>query len=110
MEVLSLWLTKEAATKKSGIGLKIWPRSNTVPGLLFVDDCLLFCKANTTICAQLKSLLEKFCDNSGQLINYHKSVLTFSSNASSHQKDIVTGIFNIPHRTTLGKYLGCPLF
>ena len=34
----------------------------------------------------------------------------FSYNASSHQKKVVTGIFNIPHRASLDKYLGCPLF
>jgi len=102
--------TKETATRKSRIGLKICPQSNTIPGLLFADDCLLICKTTAISCAQLKSLLDKFCDNSGQLINYHKSVLTFSYNASPQQKEVVTSIFNIPHRASLGKYLGCPLF
>ena len=96
--------------KKSGIGLKICTRANTVPGLLFADGCLLFCKANAASCMHLKSILEKFCDKSGQLINSHKSVLTFFHNAFAHQKEIVKGIFNIPHRTSLGKYLGCTLF
>ena len=46
MEVPSLWLSKEASSRKSGIGLKIYPRSITIPDLLFADDCLIFCKTN----------------------------------------------------------------
>jgi len=110
MEVLSLWLINASNNKKSGIGIKLCPRSNKVPGLLFVDDCLLFCKTTTTSSKHLKSILDKFRANSGQLINYHKSTLTFSSNATTHQKNIVTSIFHIPHRASLGKYLGCPIF
>jgi len=110
MEVLSLWLINAAANKNSGIGNKIFPRSNTVLGLLFADDCLLFCKTTMASSTHLKSLLDKFCDISGQLINYHKSTLTFSHNAIAHQENIVIGIFYIPHQASLGKYLGCPLF
>ena len=110
MEVLSLWLTNAAANKKSEIGIKICPWSNMVPSLLFADDCLLFYKTTTASSTHLKSILDKFYENSGQLINYHKSALTFSHNATAHQKNIVTGIFHIPHRASLGKYLGCPLF
>jgi len=51
-----------------------------------------------------------FCSTSGQLIGYHESVLTISRNASSAQKQLVTSIFNIPQRETLGKYLGYPVF
>jgi len=36
--------------------------------------------------------------------------LTFSRNATDTQKQLVTVIFNIPHRESLGKYLGCPVF
>jgi len=59
---------------------------------------------------KLKTLLESFCTHSGQLINYHKSTLTFSTNASASHRQLVAGIFNITHSDSLGKYLGCPVF
>jgi len=86
------------------------PSSVTIPCLLFADDCLLFCKTNLGSCAKLKSILDFFCSTSGELVNYHKSVLTFSRNATDTQKQLATAIFNILHRESLGKYLGCSIF
>ena len=34
----------------------------------------------------------------------------FSNNTRSLDKQVVAGIFNIPHSSSFGKYLGCPLF
>jgi len=75
-----------------------------------VDDCLIFCKADSTNCSRLKTILDEFCHQSGQLINYHKSSLTYSKNATATQRQLVAGIFNITHSKSLGKYLGRPLF
>ena len=110
MEALNQFLLKEALSHKSGIGVQICPSTINIPCLLFADDCLLFCKANSESCSKLKSILDLFCSYSGQLVNFHKSVLTFSRNATNTQKQLVTAIFNIPHRESLGKYLGCPVF
>ena len=67
-------------------------------------------QTNIGSCTKLKSIIDFFCSTSGQLVNYHKSALTFSRNATDIQKRLVTAIFNIPHRESLGKYLGCPVF
>ena len=110
MEALSTALLKESDTPKTGIGIKISPQSKRIPCLLFADDCLLFCKADSTTCTKLKSVLGAFCSSSGQLINYHKSTLTFSTNATSSHRQLVAGIFNITHSESLGQHLGCPIF
>jgi len=47
---------------------------------------------------------------SGQLINYRKSILTFSCNASAIQKQVVAAVLNISHSDSLGKHLGCLVF
>ena len=86
MEALRNMLLKEANTPMSGVGIKICPSSVTIPCLLFADDCLLFCKTNLGNCAKLKSIMDFVCPTSGQLVNYHKSALTFSSNATDTQK------------------------
>ena len=110
MEALSQALLQESMKPKTGIGFKIGPRLERIPCLFFADDCLLFCKVKTQACTRLKSLLDIFCSRSGQLINYYKSTLTFSSNATSHHRQVTTSIFNITHSDSLGKYLGCPVF
>jgi len=109
MEVLTQRILTETNGPKSGVGVKISPRDMKIPCLLFANDCLLFAKANLASCSKVKSILDLFCSTSGQLINYYKSILTFSQNATLHQKQ-VTSMLNIPQRESLGKYLRCPVF
>jgi len=88
----------------------ISPRASKIPCLLFADDSLIFCRTNLESCQELSSVLSNFRQNYGELINFHKSSLTFSSNASIHDKQIVSSVFNITRQDNLGKYLGCPVF
>jgi len=110
MEALSSALLKESLQSKIGIGIKLSTGSERIPCLLFADDCLLFCKVDITTCRKLKSLLDSFCAHSEQLINYHKSTLTFSTNATTSHRQVAAGIFSITHSDSLGKYLRCPIF
>ena len=61
-------------------------------------------------CHKLKAALDDFCAQSGQLINFHKSSLMFSKNTCTFAKQVVGGVFNIPHSLSFGKHLGCSLF
>ena len=81
MEVLNHTLSIEANNNRSGLGVKICPRDIMIPGLFFADDCLLFYNANSTSCCDLEPSWIFFGYTSGQRINFHKSVLTFSRNA-----------------------------
>jgi len=110
MEVLTRALCKLQMNKKSCIGFKIAPRAEKISCLLFADDSLVFCKTNLESCRKLDDLLNKFCQSPGQLINFHKSSLTFSKNATAHDRQVVSLVFNIQHQDSLGKYLGCPVF
>ena len=83
---------------------------NKIPLLLFAIDCQLFYKVDQTNCYKRNRLLDNFCNLSRQLINYHKSVLTFSKIVTTAHRQLVTGIFNINHSDSLGKYPGCPVF
>ena len=102
MEALNHMLLKEANSPNSGVGVKICPTLVKISCLLFVDDCLLFCETNLESCSKLKRILNFFCSNSGQLVNYQKSALTFSRNVTATQKQLGTAIFNISHRESLG--------
>jgi len=83
-------LCQEAITLKSGVGVKICPNTVRIPCLIFANDCLLFCKANSESCSKLKSLLDFFCVTSGQLVIYHKSMLTLSRYDTITQWQLVT--------------------
>jgi len=110
MEVLTRVLRTAQISSESGIGFKIASRAKKLPCLLFADDSLLFCRTNLETCRRLSNVLSKFCHSSGQLINFHKSSLTFSKNATTHDKQIVSSVFNITQQSSLGKYLSCPVF
>ena len=110
MELLANNLIRESSQNNLGLGVKLYPKADRIPGLLFADDCLIFGKADTTTCWRIKQILDLFCESSDQLINYHKLTLTFSINATSTHRQMVAGIFNITHSDSLGRYLGCPVF
>jgi len=65
MEALSTTLLKESSQPKTGIGIKISTGMERFPCLLFADDCLLFCKADSMSCNRLKFLIDAFCEHSG---------------------------------------------
>jgi len=110
MEVLSNSLLKESLKSKSKIGIKLCSGSERIPCVHFADDCLLFWKADTKSCGQVKRLWDDFCRLSGQLINFQKSTLTFSNNANTTHRQLAGGTFNVNHSDSVGRYLGCPLF
>jgi len=110
MEVLTNALNKKSLKTKSGVGIKLCAKAERIPGLLFADDCLIFYKADAPTCWRIKHILDSFCDFSDQLINYHKSTLTFSRNANLSHRQVVASIFSITHSESLGKYLDCPVF
>ena len=58
----------------------------------------------------MKDVLDTFCTQSGQLVNFHKSSFLFSTNTRNIDKQTVGGIFTIPHSSSFGPYLGCSLF
>ena len=110
IEVLTISLVKEATMAKSGIRIKICPKSQKIRCLLFADDCLLFCKSNQQTSTRLKLILDQFCMLSRQLVNFHKYVLTFFKNITSGKQQTTMCFFNIPKSRSLGTYLGCPDF
>jgi len=104
MDVLANRLYAQSLNAKSGIGIKIAPTATRISCLLFADDSLLFCKSTSQTCQKLKDVLDTFCAQSGQLINFHNSNIVFSKNTRNLDKQVVSDIFNIPHSSSIGKY------
>ena len=70
--------------------------------LLFVDDIILFSKANASGC-EIAKVLEKFCREFGQKISHEKSRIYFSSNVSEELKEEISGRLDISETNNIGK-------
>ena len=81
MNVFVTALCDVANITKSGVGIRISPRTPTIPCLFFADDSLLFCKTKLASYVKLKSIIEGFYKLSEQLINFQKSSIVVFKNA-----------------------------
>ncbi|KAM1106472.1 hypothetical protein ACFX2B_003303 [Malus domestica] len=76
--------------------------------IFFVDDTLIFLKANKANCSNLGRLLETYCLASGQAMNLHKSCVYFSANSSMAIMKELGSDLGIPMVFDPGTYLGLP--
>lgn len=86
--------------------------SRGAPGishLFFADDSLLFFKATRAEANNVLRYLQKYENMSGQTVNFTKSCIMFSQNASQECKDEITATLGIPQAPNIGKYLGFPI-
>lgn len=74
-----------------------------IPYLIFADNCLIFCKAKVS--RHVKPI-ENYCKVSGQLVNFHKSVIQFSERTKKRKNDYVVNVLQTPSPNSVGK-LGC---
>ena len=101
---------KKKKKRKSRIGFKLSPKAYQLPYLLFAYDSLLFCRTNLESCQKLSTLLNRFCQSLGEIINFHKSTITFSKNATVRDRQTISYVFKITQQDNLNKCLGCPVF
>ena len=80
----------------------------SVTHLLFTDDSLIFSKASTFHCKNLKRLFDCYTAASGQVFNYEKSSMFFSYNTSSNHIEEIKRIFALNVVSKHEKYLGLP--
>ena len=74
---------------------KMWDRmkaSRNGPSfshVLFVDDLMLFAKANHKNCEAIIEVLNNFCNLASQKVNLRKSKILFSPNVSRRRKRFI---------------------
>ncbi|KAL9666372.1 hypothetical protein QQ045_000702 [Rhodiola kirilowii] len=90
-------------------GIKICRRAPYGSHLMFADDCLLLFKVKENTAGALSSLLTKYEHISGQVINYDKSELVLSPNASEALRNAFRGRLSVTLASHHAKYLGLPL-
>lgn len=89
-------------------GVKAARLAPSITYLFFVDDSLIFMKANENNCREFRRLLKIYETSSGQKINFEKSTLCFSPNCSQVTIDHIKGLLHIQKIAFNETYLGLP--
>ena len=94
---MCLLKTKHESSHLSGI--RVAPSAPPVSHLLFADDSLLFVKASSVGAIELSSLMERYCNASGQRINLSKSSVFFSKGCPNILRVEVMNALNISNES-----------
>lgn len=89
-------------------GLKIATGAPCISHLLFADDTMFFCKANTQNAQTLNKILAAYESVSGQLINTQKSAVSFSKRTPQERREQIKHILGVENNGGFGVYLGLP--
>jgi len=81
----------------------------TFSHLFFVDDLVLFAKADGTNCSTIRDVLDEFCNLSRQTISDTKSRVYFSPNVDRDTRESLSDILGFASTPSLGRYLGFPI-
>ncbi|KAH9735375.1 reverse transcriptase domain-containing protein [Citrus sinensis] len=100
-------LLMQAEKQKLIQGLK-FSRNLSISHLLFADDSLVFSRASSVDCRHLKKIFEVYAAASGQIFNFEKSSIFFSTNTKQSQMDEIRSIFNLNVVSRHERYLGLP--
>lgn len=89
-------------------GVRVACNSPPINHLLFADDTMFFTKMSSRCCKTLVTILKRYEEASGKVINLTKSAITFFSKAPVEVKQRVKRSLKIRNEGGLGKYLGLP--
>ncbi|XP_073119425.1 uncharacterized protein [Henckelia pumila] len=89
-------------------GVKVARKAPAISHLFFADDCFLFFRASLEECTCIKDCLNKYELASGQIVNFNKSSISFSSNVPSDLKNSICETLGVGYTTNHGNYLGLP--
>ena len=89
-------------------GVRVCRNAPSVSHLLFADDSLVLMKADMINATSLRSVLDAYCANSGQLISEAKCSIFFSPNVDVEIKAQMCTELNIHTEAISEKYLGLP--
>ncbi|XP_026430513.1 uncharacterized protein LOC113327548 [Papaver somniferum] len=104
-EILS---TNLARLEEEGKMKRLKISNNNLPilHLMYADDLLITCAADTETCNNLNSILHSYTTSAGQLINTQKSVLIHHPHLNTNSLERLKNSFNIPTTPNPPKYLG----
>ncbi|XP_074301421.1 uncharacterized protein LOC141632808 [Silene latifolia] len=89
-------------------GFKLCRGVRPMTHLFFADDAVFFFKDKGETACHLKSIIDFYCEASGQKLNSTKSGLIFSPNTTLAKAQQILKVFNVRSNRGIGKYLGIP--
>lgn len=106
-EVLSRLLAR-AESDGALSGIKISRHSPKGTHLMYADDLVIYCKANTQEATSAIAYFNQYCEWTGQEINWHKSVVHYSKNVQPQLQRDIGNILSIQECNHTGRYLDHP--
>lgn len=99
-------MLKEADKAGQLKGVRNGASGPAISHLLFVDDSIFFTRAERKSVNALKSMLQIYCQGSGQKVNLQKSSLLFGQNCPVNIKQMVMDSLEVQKETLQANYLG----
>ncbi|GKA81339.1 ribonuclease H [Tanacetum coccineum] len=106
-EVLSSMIRK-SVTQRRIHRIRVYRRAPEISHLFFVDDSIFFMRVSNEEIYHLKSMFERYCRSSGQVINYEKYEISFSANVEPHVRTRISDLLSVREADVQLKYLGLP--
>lgn len=103
-------LLQSAALDKGMRDLRVCHGVPKINHILFADDNLIFCKADTTTSLKVLEILKWNERVSGQCINTSKITMVFSWNVPNSLKEKIMNLWGSNHQQQYEKYLGLSPF
>lgn len=91
-------------------GIKICQGAPKINHLLFTEDSIIFYKANVPTCKKILKVLKIYEKASWQKINTSKTMMIFSRNVHSNQRNQLVDLRNTPGSQQYDRYLRLPLY
>ena len=101
-------LIQQAVTAGDLRGFSLCRNGPRISHLFFVDDTLLFCKAELKEVQTIQNILQKYELASGQNINSGKTTLFFGKSVSLVSKNAIKNLLGVPEIKEYEHYLGLP--
>ncbi|KAL1191046.1 putative ribonuclease H protein [Cardamine amara subsp. amara] len=99
---------KKVEKDKKITGISIARACPPISHLLFADDSLFFCKAETEECQTVLDVIERYGRAYGQEINFNKSSVMFGNKITDQIKSQLKGLIGITKEGGINNYLGIP--
>ena len=110
LAVNELSLALEEALQANHLsGISLGPNCPPIHSLMFADDLLVCGKADIQEATSISSILNQFCQQSGQVPNWSKSGIIFSKKVGLQVKQDIKQIFPVPDIDGNTIHLGHPL-
>ncbi|XP_027120509.2 uncharacterized protein [Coffea arabica] len=100
----------ELASRRNYIGFRVPTGCQAITHLAFADDILVFTNGSSMALQQVKRVIEKYQQSSGQLVNPQKSGYLVHPSISPSRRRVIERLTHFSRQDFPIRYLGFPLY